>query len=553
MACLAIGTYASPQADEVLRAALPGLTGAARAQVITTLGDRRDQAAIPALGDLARGADGVAAEAAIVALGKIASEPALGSLAALRRETNPALASAVLEATLHAADRLAANGNGPAAASLYEELLAAGQPIHARRGALSALLRLEGEAGQARILKVLHGNDAALRPVAIAAVSVLRSKGASGVFAAELPKLAVPEQVWLIEALASRGDPAARSAVTAQLSAAEGAVRIAAAQALGRTGGAASASALAKALGRAASPGETLQLSQALVALEGGDATDRAVLTELKKAAPDAKARLISALGLRGSRIATSAILAEASGEHATVVTAAFQALARVGRAQDLPPVLEALARLRVNAARPEAEAGAIQVLGREPEAARRSEVLCAQLARALGVEARCSLIRLLPSAGGSKAFEALTAACAEGDERIRDAAGRALVEWPDLTAWPKLLAAYRQPPNEAQRVLALRGLVRLASEANAQPGAALAARYRELLEGAKNDNDRKLILGALGGAAQPEALDLAAPLLENAGVRAEARLAIQKIAEAIKEKHPQAAQAALEKVKAAP
>jgi hypothetical protein len=70
------------------------------------------------------------------------------------------------------------------------------------------------------------------------------------------------------------------------------------------------------------------------------------------------------------------------------------------------------------------------------------------------------------------------------------------------------------------------------------------------LLASAKTDDDRKLVLGALSGAASPEALALAAEQLANTGVRAEAELAVKKIAEAIKDQHPQAAQDALDKLK---
>jgi hypothetical protein len=56
-----------------------------------------------------------------------------------------------------------------------------------------------------------------------------------------------------------------------------------------------------------------------------------------------------------------------------------------------------------------------------------------------------------------------------------------------------------------------------------------------------------------LGGATQPAALDLALPLLANPGVRAEAEVAVRKIAEAIKAQHPKAAQEALKRLQSQP
>jgi hypothetical protein len=115
------------------------------------------------------------------------------------------------------------------------------------------------------------------------------------------------------------------------------------------------------------------------------------------------------------------------------------------------------------------------------------------------------------------------------------------------------LAGIYRQPATESLRGLALRGLVRLAGEENAHPNAKLIEHYRQLLAGAHSDADLRLILGALGGSAQPEALDLALPLLSNASVRAEAEVAVKKIAEAIKAQHPKAAQEALNRLQAKP
>ena len=78
-------------------------------------------------------------------------------------------------------------------------------------------------------------------------------------------------------------------------------------------------------------------------------------------------------------------------------------------------------------------------------------------------------------------------------------------------------------------------------------------AHYRELLAQAQSDADLRLILGALSGAADPGALQLALPLLDNAGVHAEAEAAVKKIAEAIKAKHPRAAEEALKRLLSKP
>jgi hypothetical protein len=56
-----------------------------------------------------------------------------------------------------------------------------------------------------------------------------------------------------------------------------------------------------------------------------------------------------------------------------------------------------------------------------------------------------------------------------------------------------------------------------------------------------------------LGDVAQPGALKLALPLLDNTGVRAEAEVAVRKIAEAIRVQDPKATQEALNRLKNKP
>jgi hypothetical protein len=118
------------------------------------------------------------------------------------------------------------------------------------------------------------------------------------------------------------------------------------------------------------------------------------------------------------------------------------------------------------------------------------------------------------------------------------------------VAAWDLLAEVYREPAALREHRLALQGLVRLGHVENNSPTAALIARYRELLRHARGAAERKLVLSALAGCAHPEALTLVLPLRADAEVRAEADMAIKKVAEAIRDDHPEAARAALQQLK---
>ena len=549
IACLALSSRRSPQVTAILRTALASARGRTRLQLIGALGNHQDAQSVQMFAQLARDADAAVAEAAILALGKIGSAPARDAIAALRKEARPAPVSAIDEATLRVAQQLSAAGDRKAASALHTELLRRESPANVRRGALAALIALDTDGGRQRILDTLRRPDAALTPVAIAGVASLKSAGASETFGAMLPKLSPAAQVWMIEALAGRGDAAARSCVLAQVSATDAAVRRAAIFAVGKIEDAKAVPVLAKALAGAKSPDELQEIEVALGRLHGGVATDEAIVVQLKRSSARTKVALFSALARRGARAAVPALLTEAGGSDVETVQAAFRTLGRIAGGADLPALLEKLVNLKAADARADAESAAARTMAKIADVCRRSEAVRATLAKTSDVEGRCSLLRLAPKAADAGALAALVAAGGNKEPRIRDASVRALAAWPDATGWNALLAIYQRPENDRHRTLALRALVRLAGDLNARPDAALIERYRQLLSGARGD-DRKLILGALAGVAHPDALQLALPLLSDAGSRAEAELAVKKIAASIRAQHPQAAQAALERLK---
>jgi HEAT repeat protein len=498
---------------------------------------------------LTRDSDSETAGAAIVALGKIATPAALKELTNLRASAAPGVQNAVTEGLLRVAGQLALTGDRPGAAKIYADLLQPSEPTHIRRAVLAALIRLDRDGGEARVLKVLRGQDAVLMPVSIAAIPALPGKGASARFAAELPRLTPTERVWLIESLAARADAPARKAIASQLTASETAVRVAAIQALGGYGDAAAVPSLTRALTQAKAPSEREAASLALTALRGGEGVDRALLAELKPAAPATRVDLIGILARRANPIAVPALLEQAGSPDATVARAAFNALGSLATPAELPALVDQLAGLRAVDARAEAEGAVARTVVRIPEVSQRSVAVRARLAATSEVAARCSLLRILSSAGDAAALGALNAAKTDANAEVRDAAIRTLALWPDAAVWESLVGVMHQPERETYRVLALRGLVRLAGEENARPSPSLVERYRQLFGAAKNDEDRKLILGALSACNHPDALQLAVAQLANAGVRAEAEQAVKKIAQGVKAQHPQIAQDALQKL----
>jgi len=549
LACLALTTFPHGKADAILRRSLLFAAGRTRVQVINTLGDRRDSESVSLLAAEAHEPARAAAEAAIAALGKIGGEAAAKALASLNHLTDPGLQLALSEASLRIAERWLAAGDKPRAAKAFEALLAPSEPIQVRRSALAALFPLDKDGGESRMLQVLRGTNSALKPIAIARVATLSDEAASSIFSSEIYHLPSIEQAWLLGSLSLRADVDARLTISTCLSSSDEVVRRAATDALGRIGDDWYVPMLAHALAASKSPEETRGLENALAGLAGGGATDKAISAEISRASGTAGAALMSALVRRIGLGANPLLMTQLEQIDPIMARFAFRSLGRTASVDDLGGMLHALAALRDPEVRPDAQAAVEKVLTRLPEVARRSILLRDTLSRTDYVDSRCSLLGLLPVAPDAAALAAAKAATGDVDAKIREAAIRALGDWPNLGAWDTLAACYHHPEREALRWVAMRGLVRLVEEENANPSPRFIEHYRQLVAGARSAVDLKVILGALPGAAHPEALQIAVSMLTNPAVRAEAELAVRKIAEAIKVQHPAAAEEALNKL----
>jgi HEAT repeat protein len=138
-ACYALSRHASSSANRVVQEGLHKAKGSGLVPVIDLAGDRRDPECAAKLAELAQSSDGPTADAAIAALGKIASADAIRTLAKLHAEGQDARRVAAAHALLQGAQELAARGNAAEARGVYQQLTGNSEAPWIRRGALLAL------------------------------------------------------------------------------------------------------------------------------------------------------------------------------------------------------------------------------------------------------------------------------------------------------------------------------------------------------------------------------------------------------------------------------
>jgi len=155
---------------------------------------------------------------------------------------------------------------------------------------------------------------------------------------------------------------------------------------------------------------------------------------------------------------------------------------------------------------------------------------LCSALAKAPTPQ-KLALLRVLSVVDGKEALRAVWAAVDDSNAEVHREAIRALGSWDSMDAAPHLLELAKKATDENDKTLCLRGYLGFASRPNL-PVKQRLSMCREAEELIQRDDEKKLLLGALGNINSPGALSLITPYLDDSATREEAGAAVVAIAE---------------------
>lgn len=369
----------------------------------------------------------------------------------------------------------------------------------------------------------------------------LPGQAATEWFTALLPSLSPESQAALLEALGDRGDATARPAVLQMLDSSEASVRAAALGALGSLGSAQDVPLLAAKAAGDAGP-ERSAAAASLVRLRGDD-MDGAIVAALESAQPAARGALLNALGGRNARAALPSVLAGARAPEPEVHLPALGALRLLAEADEAAELVAILKAAPSDAARGAAQLALLTVCRTGGES-------CTPALRQ-GLEqsdeaAQIALLRVLARAGGPDALEAVVDRYQDGPPAVRIEALRILSLWSDPAIVPRLLEIAGSAAEQREKVLAIRGLIRVADARGDQP--ADPALLKQALQLSERPQERRLVLAALSRATSPDALATVVELLADGQLAEEAAHAAVAIAERL-DKPSAPANAALRRV----
>jgi HEAT repeat protein len=542
----ALLTNPSPKAVEALRAAVGRAEDPLwRVGLINALAARRDRASVPAFIKLAqdKGQDQVVRSAALEGLGAIGDKEAASVIAGATKGVTGRPWRVAIVSYLLLADRLVEQGDKAGALKLYSNLLEAEEYV--KCGAIIGVGRAGGTNELPTIFAALGDADAEIRGAAMTALDMMPVEAVRAAIVEKAKSASPGLKAVLLKVLASKGDKSVVPTFVAFAADPDEAVRIAACEGLAALGDEAAIPPLIAALGKAKD--KELQAVQSALARVPGKAATDALVKAMAGAETGLGSQILRTLAARKDPVAIPALLKFAEDKEPAIRSEAFKALGSFAGEEALEPLVGLLVKADEKD-RDAAEKAIAAVCGRIQDEEKRAAPLLAAFSKSEG-PVKGALLRVLGRLGGKKALEAVRAALKDANAEIKDAALRALAEWPDASVAADLLDAAKGTDNLAHHVLALRGCLRVL----ALPGERSADEKLKLLAGAmkaaRRPDEKKEILGAMGTIVSLDALKQVEPFLADETLKAEAAIASVKIASGLAGAQPDAAKAALKKL----
>ena len=530
MARYALEKIPGDAAEKALVQGLSGSDGKIRLGIIASLGERGAKSAVAQLGKLVAGSDAEAATASAKALGKIGSDEAVAVLSKTLTQASGPLKERIASSLLRCAEIQSASGKTETAAEIYADLVRAELPLPVRQAAMRGQIACSGDKTKKMIIDALKGKDEEWYAPAISLVKENFDISAIQKVLPFLPSLPAEHQVQLLEVLSLYRDKGVRASLVSAAKSPEPAVRIAALKALEKAGNYTVVEFLA--IHAAQTKGtEQLAARTSLSGLKCGQANPT-VLTNLVKNRDEAvQHELILAVGERRIIEGMNLLLTRARSSSDRNRQQAIRCLKNIASPSDIPRLVKLLPGMNEETDQMEMAVTIAAVASKIPGPIGRARAVMDELESVSDVKGRCALLRTLGKIGDDSSLPALREALADDNPVVKDAAVRALAEWPTLAARDDLLHIAKTSGTPVHRVLALRTYIRMIGMEPYRLSKSAVQSFKDVLDLARAE-EKKLILGILPTFASPDALELAQALLQEKEIEAEARLAIEKIAE---------------------
>ncbi|MEI7899267.1 MAG: HEAT repeat domain-containing protein [bacterium] len=493
----------TPKADEALLAALDKAPDKVKPGLIGSLGVRRYVKAVKPLTKLVANSDPAVAAAAISALGRIGGDASAKCLYTLKpaESLKPVHMTALLDC--------ARSLKGSGAVLLYDAVLA-GKTTH-RIGALSGMLAADEKKAVALMVGFIKGDDAQMYGGVLTLVCGEKSEALTKAMAGLLATLPDEKKAALITALGARGDKAALSSISTCVDSTNDRVRAAAQMALSKIGDEATVKQML-AMGGSA--------TEALAKMPGSSVNDILIksLEDNKLKAP-----AIKALVARSCTEAVPALFKLLNDSDAEVRKAAWNGLGSLATEADIAPMTKAAFAIKDEAELSDAVAAARKVCSQAKDKPKCFDVVASYYPGTTEA-GKAAIVDMASLVGNASALDVVKKAMKSGNKELYGSAVRSLAAWCNESAAGELLDASKSAPKENERILALRGYIRIAGMEHAALNAAQRTEmFKKAAELATRPDEKKLIISGLRGVRTGDTLSMVSKYLDDPALRDEA------------------------------
>ncbi|MHC4086288.1 MAG: HEAT repeat domain-containing protein [Planctomycetota bacterium] len=521
----------SEQADKAMRDALEKAPDKTRIGILASLAERRDKKAVKSACKLVSSSNHAVAKAAIEAIGKIGGKEAARCLSSMKPAEN------LVPTQMHAMVECARSLSGKDAASLCEKVLAGSyRPCHI--AALRELVNVDTAKASSLIARAIKSNDVKLRRDGLSIVAGTKGKRLTRDMLNLLGELSPDRQAELIVALGARGDKAALDKIMEHIRSNNTEIQDAAVKAVSKLGDAGVVKLL---LGMADSPRLRDSVTKAIAGMKGDNINDALVESlknrNLRKAA-------IQASIARGCTEAVPSLLKLVKDKDPDVRKEAWTGLATLAAGDDMDSIMKILVEIKEARDLSYAEDAAKKVFYRAENRSKCFEAVAGRYEAA--TEATKGVILDLGAAtGDSRALKLERNALESPNKELYGRALRALAKWPNETAAEDLLRQTKNASEQVDRIVALRGYIRIAGIEKAKLSADERMKMLKTAIGlAKRNEERKQIVSGLQHVKSLEALDMLGKYMDNPAHQAEARMSAANLIWDLRASHPTEARA---------
>lgn len=426
----------APSAGAALRQELDAAKDDAwRVALINALAFRLDGQASPQIAKLAADSDTAVATAAVSALGSIADDKALETLAAMRKEASPPMRDSVAAASLKAAETLIAKGNKSQAATIYESLLSPDATESVRIAAVNGIAAAKSAEAVPQLLKLIAGKNEHMRMVAGQCVASIPGESVTRQLVDALAGASPDTQAVLIDSLGQRGDASALPAILKLMKSDSADVRIAAAGALRHLGNGSTVESLVDFA--AGTDGAERDAARGSLQWMRGRDVDEAIVKMIPSAKDRARSELVRAAAVRNIKSAYDLLLRNTNDPDESVRVAAISSIGASTAVKDLPKALKAFENLSGEQTLQAAKEALVAICKRQSEENQQAKPLLEAMPDA-DPSAQVIAIQALTSLRGQETLEALQKLRESKNAAIKQAADTAVLAWDPVhcTQW---------------------------------------------------------------------------------------------------------------------